>query len=218
MPMDNLVRWWNRSSAMDRDYGMSAYWTYHCDIAAGGANILITAAVFALLSPNSDYDGNLRSMRIVLNGFARRPYRTPVDQLQGLGTYRHCAERAYQVLLGKHPDQVFGPNAHKTYNFYRNILDPNDPQYVTIDGHMYNLWRGERTTLSEAKLKPGTYDKIAGEFKEVAQAVGVLPNVLQATLWQCWKRTHRIRFDPQIDLPLMPLMPLMPLESELEEL
>jgi len=187
---------------MDRDYGRAAYWNYHHAIAASGSNILITAAVFALLSPNSYYDGNLRSLRIVLDGFNRRPYRVPVDQLEGLSTYRHCAERAYQVLMGKHPDQVFGPNAKKTYNFYRNIVDPEDAAYVTIDGHMWNLWRGKRTVLDAARIKPAQYDEVAGDFKEVARAVGMLPNQFQATMWWCWKRVHGIKFDYQMDLEL----------------
>jgi hypothetical protein len=187
---------------MDRDYGLTAFETYKRDILSSGGNLLVTAAVFAVLSPNSDYEGNLRSFRVVVEGFSRRPYRIPVDRLEGLGTYRHCAGRAYRLLLGETPDKVFGPGARKTYSFYRNILDPEDPEYVTIDGHMYNLWRGKRERLKASRIPVGAYHEIAGEFKEVARAVGVIPCQFQGTLWQCWRRTHKIRFDPQLELEL----------------
>jgi hypothetical protein len=142
-------------------------------------------------------------MYVVIRGFRHRPYRIPVDRLEGLGTYRHCAARAYRILFNEPPEDVFGRDALKTYNFYRNIVDPSDPNWVTIDGHMYNLWRGEQTTLDQARIPgPKRYGEIAGDCKELALALGVLPNQLQATLWYCYKRVNGIRFNYQIDLPL----------------
>jgi len=203
MPMENLVNWWNTSSQMDRDYGKTAYHGYKFDIMKilPTRSMDVGCAVFALLSPNNDYNGNVDSMRKVVAAHRRG---IPAREIEGLTCYRACAERAYRVLDCEPIDNVFGKNANKTYNFYRNILDPEDPRFVTIDGHMYNLWRGEITTLKEVAVhfKPKQYKVIADDFKAFARALDIPPSQLQATLWWIWKRVNRIRFDYQIDLPL----------------
>ena len=204
--MSNLVRWWNDSSPMDREYGLIAYRSYRDRIGSltSRTSPEKACAVFALLSPNSDFNGNVRSFQIVMAGFRRKPRRLTVDELQGLRTYRTCAARAYRILQGEPPAKVFGPTAPKTWNFYHNLLDPRDVRFVTIDGHMYNLWRGERSSLNvaAARFKPAVYEEIAGDFKELAKALGLVPNQLQATVWWAYKRINGIKFDYQIDLDL----------------
>jgi hypothetical protein len=99
-------------------------------------------------------------------------------------------------------EEAFGKNARKTWNFYMNIYNPHDERFVTIDGHMWNLWRGKRSTLDAARIPGGgKYEEVAEDFKQVAKAVGVIPCQFQATLWWCYKRVNGIRFDYQIDIP-----------------
>lgn len=200
-----LRLWYELSSPLDREYGMTAYDMYARDICLVGhsfAPLQQRIAAFALLSPNNDYGGNLRSLRIVLEGYKSR---LPIEKLHGLTTYHACARRAYRVLQGESIESVFSPNAKKTYNFYQNIWDPENPQYVTIDGHMYNLWHGERNLLKVAavKFKPKEYDEISVGFKVAAGELKILPNQLQGTLWWCYKRMLGIRFDYQMDLELV---------------
>lgn len=201
--MYRLKLWYELASDLDHEYGLDAYNMYQRDIDAIGLVGLATLqekiAAFALLSPNNDYGGNLRCLRIVLEGHRDG---IPVERLKGLTTYRACAKRAYRVLDGI--DWVFSPYAKKTYNFYQNIWQPNNPEYVTIDGHMYNLWKGERNLLKSVavKFRAKEYEEIAQGFRIVAKEVGLLPNQLQATLWWCYKRMLGIRFDYQMDLDL----------------
>ena len=206
MPMDNLVRWWNKSSQMDRQFGMSCYGKYRDKIFSlnTDTDIRRLCAVFSLLSPNNDYAGNLYSTMVVLRGHENR---ITVDRLKGLTTYRACAHRAYRVLDGEPILDVFGPQALKTYNFYCNLYDPQDREHVTIDGHMINLWRGEVLPLKTVAAKhrsPKLYLAIAQDFKDLSRALDILPCQLQGTLWWSWKRINRIRFESQMELPLDP--------------
>ena len=199
--MRNLDDWWNKSSAMDREYGASAYLDYHTDVAHRFFPLPkpVSCAVFALTSPNNDYDGNIRSADLVIRAFAAGK---SVAEIANATTYRACMSRAYKVLEGYPIPSVFGPTAQKTWNFYNNVLDPANPHYVTIDGHMYNLWRGERSTLKDAaqSFRPRIYEQIAEDFRRLARMHRVLPNQLQATLWWTWKRINRIRFKYQIEM------------------
>lgn len=203
MSVDRILEWWNVNvSDMDKEYGRSAYRGYRdtvSRIACGHISLVKACAVFALCSPNSDYEGNLRSLEVIIRGYLNG---APVEGLRGLSTYRQCAIRSYRVLSGELPEHVFGYDARKTYSFYRNILDPSDPYFITIDGHMHNLWAGKVRTLDKSGFRPKLYDRIANDFKEASRRVDdiLLPNQMQAALWWSWKRVHGIRFDYQIDL------------------
>ena len=186
---------------MDKEYGELAYSTYHTEVVYGFWPLpkQVSCAVFALTSPNNDYAGNLKSAELVIRAFAQQK---PVAHIANATTYRACMERAYRVLGGAEPRSVFGPTAQKTWNFYNNVLNPSSPDFVTIDGHMYNLWRGERSTLKDVaqKLRPRLYEEIADDFKELAWHKRLLPNQVQATLWWTWKRVNNVRFKHQMEL------------------
>jgi len=90
----------------------------------------------------------------------------------------------------------------KTFNFFMNLLNPCNPNYVTIDGHMVSVWLGRRILLKskEASLTAKKYTLIAEDYKTVARELGILPNQLQAVCWMAWKRKHRILYNPQLSL------------------
>jgi hypothetical protein len=88
--------------------------------------------------------------------------------------------------------------AHKVRNFYNNIVDPSNPQDVTIDTH----------AVAAAHLRPlagkdkevldnfgaggkhsqtgiyGTYPIYAEAYRRAAKAIGVLPRELQSVVWE----------------------------------
>jgi hypothetical protein len=119
-----------------------------------------TVAAFVSLSPNNDFIGNVRSLVSLIQGIGDgRPKEDIV-----VSTYCHCLFRAYNYMVGN-KDFLLETDGLKITNFYCNILLPDSKRYVTIDGHMHNVWRGEKATMSESALSREKYNKIAYDFK-----------------------------------------------------
>ena len=216
-PESNLRALWERADDVDRREGARAYFRY-ADVMASVAEVTgvpfrTVAGVFAALSPNNDYDGNLRSMGHVLQGWLQG---RPQESVR-VTTYHHCRARSWAILEGRDPLDVLG--GQKTRSFFFNITDPSGPVHVTVDGHMVGVWRGVRLTMDEAGINARQYAEIADGFRRVATDLGVLPSQLQATLWFTQKRVHSVRyaagqlnlFDPsdhwRIGRPVAEIMP-----------
>jgi len=185
--------------ATDRKEGLVAYQNYH-DLMKSIADyyrtgFVQTVAAFVSLSPNNDYKGNLKSTATLLYGINAG---TPLNKIK-TSTYRHCLHRAYDYVVGN-KDFLVETKGPKIRNFYCSILAPKDKQYITIDGHMHNIWFGKARNMKAAMVKSGQYDIIANDFKKVARRNGLIPNQLQAMLWFTWKRINRIVYNPQYRL------------------
>lgn len=181
-----------RADNADITEGRVAYFRYRevCLLLADhyGYSLEEAIAVFAALSPNNDYSGNLRSAATVLKG-----YKEGVDvNLLRVTTYNACRDRAYSYLSGvSFLDTVDGP---KIRNFYANILNPLDPYPVTIDGHAVNVWRNKLSTVKGVAERGFNYNRVANDYREVAGRIKLLPHQVQAIVWFAWKRIHNIRF------------------------
>lgn len=156
----------------------------------------IAAAVFAALSPNNDYYGNLRDTRRLLE--AHRDDKT-VDGFK-VSTYGHNKRKAWRIVEGEKPLDLI--RAPKTRNFYLNIRDPNDPRPVTVDGHIFNAWNGERIPLKGAaqKINAKIYEIVAEDIRTIGKVTGTLPCVTQGIIWYTWRRIHNIKFTRQQEL------------------
>jgi hypothetical protein len=106
----------------------------------------IGAAVFAALSPNNDFKGNLRDTdRLLLS--ARKGL--GIDDFK-VSTYGNNKRKAWRIAHGgEEPlDLIVFP---KTRSFFMNVHNPLDPLPVTVDGHMLNAWNGERIRLNRSR-------------------------------------------------------------------
>lgn len=198
--LDNLVWMLEQTDEIDQTEGCEAYAKYR-RVMQDYANAYrvpldrVTAA-FCALSPNNDYVGNLRSLTSVLEGFVAG---TPVDRVV-ISTYNHCRDRAFRYLNGE--EDFDTPNRGlKIKSFYWNILDPDCPAHVTIDGHMAAAYAGDSAlTMKEVLLSRNWYRVISGAVIDLADEVGLLPNQLQAILWFTRKRLYRIKYVPIRDM------------------
>lgn len=197
--VQNLTRLFERASADDIRDGRGAYQTYHRVIDEFarhyGTTFERALSAFVALSPNSDYQGNLRSLASVL--MAARDG-IPCQRVT-VSTYKHCRDRAYSYVTGR---RLFLVDAKglKVRSFFLNILDPDDPRPVTVDGHICCAWRGVDAPMKQATVRPSEYERIASGIRRFAKAKGMLPNQMQATLWMARKRLLRIRYEGQLDL------------------
>jgi hypothetical protein len=187
------------ADGIDRREGKLAYSRYNALMLTIADEFQIElpkiVAAFVALSPNNDYVGNLRSLVTVLRGIREGREKDAIK----VSTYKHCRDRAYWYLTGRFEflQQAKGP---KIRNFYFNITEPFNPEFVTIDGHISALWQGRALTMKQAIIRRRDYKTIADALKELAASVGLIANQLQATLWFARKRTFNIKYDSQFDL------------------
>jgi hypothetical protein len=198
MSVENILKTLRRADAIDRAEGLVAYLRYNVvmqSIADHYAYPLRpVVAAFCALSPNNDYVGNLRSLVTVVAG-----HKLGVEPGSiVVSTYGHCKDRALTYLDGV--DFLAKTKGPKIRAFYMNIVEPDNPAYVTIDGHMVGVWAGERLTMKEAITTRFKYREIAEGFNLVAECCQILPNQLQAILWFTQKRIHNVVYDPTYNL------------------
>lgn len=195
----NIARVYSLVDAVDRDEGMQSYARYNATLHRFaehfGFGFVQVVAAFASLSPNNDYTNNVRSLVSLMAGIKKG---LVLKQIK-VSTYNHCRDRAYDILVGEKDflAEVRGP---KIRSFYMNIINPMDGRFVTIDGHMYSLWRGRRFRMKEVALGKFDYTRVARDFKLFARQQRLIPNQLQAMLWFTWKRIHNVKYDPQMSL------------------
>ena len=195
-----MQRVFDAADQMDRNIGLQAWVRYHTLLERVAKRTGTTqekaTAVFAALSPNNDYLGNLRDAIRVLE--AVRDGLTP-EQTK-VSTYHQNKFKAFALAKGTPPLELL--KTPKVRNFFLNLLDPQDPQPVTVDGHMFNCWSGVRLRLDSAAQRYNAkhYFDVAADLHHIAVHQGLLVNQVQAICWFTWKRIHRIRHNDQLEL------------------
>jgi hypothetical protein len=186
------------ADSIDREEGLLAYPRYRLTLERFathyGVPLAGTVGAFVALSPNNDYAGNLRSLATLLWGFQQgiSPERLSVS------TYSACKRRAWSYINGI--DFLSDAKGPKTRAFYQNILDPTNPEPVTVDGHMVGVWEGRRMTMKEATTSRFRYADVAQGVRDVAAELALVPCQAQAICWFTWKRIHAVVYSPQLSL------------------
>lgn len=222
----NLLILWGKATEWEKQEGFYYYHTQRQNIAAlskrlehGNPDLMSRIGAFASLSPNNDEAGNYRDLETcIIHHWSRLTVSTSSDYKPGKeDTYPACStypanvRKAMLILDGMPPDEALkGP---KVTAFYHNTLDPIDPYWVCIDGHMVSAWLGRRVMLrrrsstvegevpkESAEINRRAYETIADDLRAVARKLRVVPSGLQATLWLTWKRVNNIRYDPQLKI------------------
>ena len=201
----NLVTIWELADARDVEAAVASYPKYQqltTEIAAKhGFTPIVGAAVFAALSPNNDYWGNLRDCDTLL---AAARNGKGLDEF-AVSTYGNNKRKAWSIAQGTNPESLIV--ALKTKNFFHNIADPKNPRWVTIDGHMHNIWFGRRSPIQSknpnvrvVKVDGKLYQAIAEGVKAFAREKELIPCEMQGVLWITWRRIHGIRTPAQKEL------------------
>ena len=140
------------------------------------------AGIIAALSPQTGWGRNL-----MLAG-----------QMIKTGTAKHTTDslqKAERILQGEHPLDVL--RGQKVTSFYKNIVDPSDPNPVTIDRHAHDIpmgiaFRGPKKSTEKGPelglSEKGRYEHFVDAYKNASEQLGIaIPHKVQATTWV----THR---------------------------
>lgn len=167
------------------------------DRALFGSGYTITkracVASFCALSPN-----NSEKINYIALARAAQIHAGIIPPESKVPAYPDAKNKALSLMRGTDPYEVL--KGRKTRAFYENTINPRDPSYVTIDGHVYSAWVGERLTMKQPYISPKLYDLASQDVRTLAEKQYELTTTVQAAIWLAWKRTNNVLFDPQIDL------------------
>lgn len=165
----NLRDAWLDTTALQRLRGKDWYPEAH-DFAwlIGRGNVRVGAGLLAACSPNKAWNDNRR---------------IAVDASMGIyaGHFQNALDKARRIMEGEDPKDVL-PMGKKTGHFFMNILDPNDPGWVTLDRHAIRVATSDWSNGSP-RLTNNQYEPFAVAFGNVAHEFGVLLSAFQAGLW-----------------------------------
>jgi len=188
--VENIIRKSEAATPADRKHGEMWYREAHIQsFAVGQGNVERGAGIIAALSPRAPWDDNIAAARRLAQTGESWEKHTLHAQDKGQVAVQNA--KALRILAGEHPLEVLG--GMKERSFYHNILDPENPEHITIDKHAHDIAmgipQGVRRTIPELGLgAKGRYQHFSDAYRAAADASGfVIPNVLQATTWV----THR---------------------------
>lgn len=172
----NIVSVW--SVATDEEYEEGAHWYERAHWTArmlADGDVKTGAGLLAALSPQTAWWLNVE---LACDAFdAGRARRHTSDS---------CS-KANRILAGEDPESVL-PMQRKTGQFYRCILNPDDPVAVCVDRHAYDIAVGiPLGDWNRGLSAHGRYALLGQCYWEAAQRLGEIPSVVQAVTWVAWR-------------------------------
>lgn len=191
--MKNLKKILKKAYLIEIERGLNwyQYAQEELDKLANKYNIenIIIYAMCSALSPRCTWQQNINDTETVLkwnkerNGLRRSSYPT-------VTTYKQNLFKAINILITKNTN-VF--KTCKTFNFFENIKNPDNENYVTLDGHMINAYYGKLGIVKNKYFTKKYYNRIAKQYIKLAKLCKVKPCQLQAIIWLTFKRIYNIR-------------------------
>lgn len=191
--MKNLTNLYNKVT--NKTEGLNWYTEGHsfCKEVANthSLSLPVVCGVLSALSPGMNWERNkletitlIKGARLNKGGFK-------------FTTYGQNVIKATEILEGiRKPHEAFSmKTGAKTYNFFYNLLEPSNPDYLTVDRHTYRITTDDEYT----HIPISKYRSIADHYKRAADRIGIIPNQLQAVLW-VWYR-EQINVQPTASAP-----------------
>ncbi|MFF9897750.1 hypothetical protein [Streptomyces longispororuber] len=170
--ISNIIDVWQSATEEQLLRGRTWYRAAHetASLIAGG-DVCSGAGVIAALSANTSWQETLR--------LARLAFRVGEPS----GHLRDALTKAAKIMSGADPRDVL-PAQRKTGQFFRCILDPDDPDAVVIDRHAHDIAVGEVYGKRDRGLgSVRRYALLARCYREAAMRLGELPSTVQAVTW-----------------------------------
>lgn len=195
----NIERCLNLADEEDWEQGVRYYEHFRSRVIAAGHWVDARSAcgVYAALSPNNSEESCMRDTANLCAAYVQGRF-----EACSVHTYGKNKAKAGRILQGEDPDIVL--RGIKTKNFFHNVFEPSDARYVTIDGHMVNIWNNRRVPLDFAGINNREYRMIAEGVMLFARMLARRPGCsnfspcnLQSILWLTWRRVHKILYKPQ---------------------
>jgi hypothetical protein len=137
-----------------------------------------SAGIIAALSPQKSWDVNTKIAENFIESNGSASVHTGVQLAKGKHIlYSPLTKEEVYLTLG----------GMKTKNFFYNIYTPECKDFITIDRHHLNVCYAEDVKACTDKQ----YEFLKENTSIFANKINMLPSILQATLWVCWKRIKK---------------------------
>lgn len=202
MSIANLRTLYLEAQPVERRKGVEYYRNQHnCLLDLGakyGFPLQSSAGAFAALSPLSKesdtYSATERCMKWAQAGSVGSP--------PDCGLIKNRT-KALMILQGANPRRVLATGP-KVLSFFYNTMDPVNPRWVTVDGHMVSAWNGGRLKLkSQAGITRKVYERVQRDVISVAREVELIPCQFQSIIWVVQRRINRHGNQGLLDLDFL---------------
>lgn len=135
------------------------------------------ASIISSLSPMKEWSLNKRITEEFILGKRNIHFSKQVEKAIELFNLDAWSQNKVESIL----------QGQKTVSFYNNIIDPSNPNYVTIDGHILDslLWKG-------ANVTPQRYEIIESAIKSFSASLNLVPCETQSILWLTHKHLKKV--------------------------
>jgi len=132
-----------------------------------GNDFMKDCAMFSLMSINCSLERNIIKFEEYAN----------TGKFKGL-----CPDKFDKLLIAETEIEMWNIlGGRKIQNFFMNLYQPLNPNYVTID-----RWSA-RLVGHDKNLSSKQYNMLAQVYFNVAQELNILPNQLQAATWVAYR-------------------------------
>lgn len=171
--VENILKVYYRATSAQIEHGLRWYKEANEFARSLPISLANAAAVISALSPANKWETNKLEAQALIHNVPGYRY----------CTYGQNVEKARTAISHPDPARLFDEKTgYKTLSFYHNILNPEDPGWVTIDRHAAAVAEG-RTGSGPVRLTPKQYRAYAQAYKDAAYLLGILPCQLQAICW-----------------------------------
>lgn len=192
----NLHTILSAADAAEFKYGLSWYkdaqQTAYNIAQKTGYRLETAAGVMAALSPGCPWLRNVAETEDFLMTHKAQGRKV---LKRAYGVYgKNNKRKAYHIAEGDHPREVLG--GMKVRSFYECIMNPENTEFVTVDGHAKCAAYNNRLGIHLVTVSKSEYPKIASAYCQVASERGLIPCQAQAIIWLAWRRIHGISWLP----------------------
>jgi hypothetical protein len=203
----NITNIYDEAPEATRQAGRDWYPKAH-DFATrlGKGDVEKGAGIIAALSPSTAWDRNIDQAKQLHNlrtehidqllGGDRSFLQTKDPRYAALNTQSgENILKAHRIMTGDaHPHDVLAMRV-KTGNFYNNIRDPSNSNFVTIDTHAHDLAMNQAALpfkQNRGLSAVGRYNHFADAYFKAADHIGLeTANELQAVTWAHWRESRK---------------------------
>ena len=187
--VDNLLKMYSQATRWEKEKGRQYYQKQRERLrdlgATYGFTLEASSGAFAALSPNKRESDTYRDLTACMKHVQTNGTGHPK-----VSAYRRNCDKALIILRGRNPQNVL--KGSKVLNFYYNTMDPENPRWVTVDGHLVSAWTGTRLTMKRwAGITAREYQQISRHVMEAAERVGILPCQFHSTIWLVQRRINK---------------------------
>ena len=152
--------------------------------------------VVSALSPNNKWDRNIIDAEQLIKAYCLE------FDYPKVCTFTGNKDKAVTILeceISSSDNICAILKGNKTIAFFRGIFTNGECNEITVDGHAFNIWRGQYTSLHEVPaISNKLYATVSDAYRAAAEAIYDLTGdsysaaQIQAITWVTWRRMHGV--------------------------